>query len=235
LILSENAFVSELTGDALASNSSVPPSEIVADEIEAALAAFKERADALVKSAAEREVTDNDSIGRAADVRSMIQTLSDAVWMRAREIAEPHQRAVSTAKTRTERFLADLVGADQQLMQRIADCRHAQRQRAAAQAAEQRAREAELRAAAPEPVSPQIDSAPVSLPAVRGDYGSRIGDRAVTTFTYADPTKLPLEVLNAPAVAKAIQAALRAYAKLNPNIPGVTANADLATSHRRPN
>lgn len=234
--MSENAFVTEIAG--VGHNAGVDPVEIVVDQIESALKQFEERRDALIKAGRDRAVTDNDSIGRAADVRSMILTLQEAIWARAKEVAAPHVRATSATKNRTEIFLAELAGIDSLLEQRIADCRAAQRQRAKLQREEQDRREAALRQDLGV-VSPQIDStapaAPVSLPAVRGDYGTRVGDRALTTYVYEDVTKLPLDVLNSPGVAKAIQAALKNYAKLHTTIPGVTAEADLKTSTRRPN
>lgn len=213
------------------------PAEAVGDQIDAAIGAFKARLDALVKDAGDRAVTDNDSIGRAADVRSMIRALNEAVDARGREIAEPHGRAVAVVRTRVERFLAPLVTADAALEQRISACRAAQRERARKQAQEQADREATLRVDAGV-ASPQIDMAPptaMPLPAVRGDYGSRVGDRTVTTYVYSDVRALPLDVLNAPDVAAVIQKVLRVYAKLHREIPGVEVTTGLKTSHRRPN
>lgn len=231
-------------------NSGVAPAELVADEITSVLLQYEERRNALVSAAAARKVTDNDSIGRAADTQTLIRTLRDAIWARAKEVAQPYSNAVETAKTRTQRFLVDLEQADADLAQKVEDCRADQRRRATLQREEQRRMEEALRPPVEEEVSPQIDSGPaprrradplppvegaVSLPAVRGDYGTRVGDRTVTTYVYKDPRKLPVEVLNAPAVAKAIQAALRAYAKLHPVIKHVTVETDMATTTRRPN
>lgn len=230
----DNAFVSELTGEGLTRNSFVEPAEIIGDEMDAALAQFAERSAALVKAATDRVVTDNDSIGRAADTQSMIRALDEAVWARAKEIAAPHNRAVNVAKGKAERFLAELAAADQLLTDKIRDCRTAQRDRAAAQKREQAEREAALRGATEEAVNPQIDSGPIALPKVRGDYGSTVSDRALTTYSYADARKLPKAVLDMPAVEKAIQAALRAYVKVHKLPKGVTANADMTTTHRRP-
>jgi hypothetical protein len=229
-------------------NSGVEPAEIAGDEINSVLTQFEARRDALVKAATDRTVTDNDEIGKAADIISMIRTLDETIWARAKEVAEPNSRAVETVKNRTARFVADLATSMSVLDQRIKDLRDVQRQRAQAQRDEQRQREAALRPD-PEPVNPQIDSAPrrrravpveqpeapVSLAPVKGDYGSRVGDRALTTYVYADARKLPKAVLDAPAVEKAIQTALRAYVKLHKMPKGVTANADLTTTHRRPN
>lgn len=245
-----NSFTEELAA-APGHNSGVVPAELVADEIASALAQYEERVAALLLAAKSRTVTDNDSIGRAADTQTLIRALGDAIWARAKEIALPYTHAVETAKTRTQRFVSELEQADADLAQKISDCRELQRTRAQQQRDEQRAMEEALRPAIEEVVNPQIDSgpaprrraakapdpveAPVSLPAVRGDYGTRVGDTTVTTYVYADARKLPLDVLNAPAVAKAIQAALRAYAKLHPVIKHVTAKTDMATTTRRPN
>jgi hypothetical protein len=253
--MSENAFVNEIAP--VGHNSGVEPSEIIADEIASVLAQYAERSAALVASGAARVVTDNDSIGRAADTQAMIRTLLDTIWARAKDVAAPYSRAVETAKTRTQNFTVALEAANADLTRKIADCREDQRD-------EQDQAEALLREQA-EVVNPQIDSnpvrrtaavvedadvprpkpkakaivaepvAPVSLPAVRGDYGTRVGDTTVTTYIYKDARKLPLAVLNAPAVAKAIQSALKAYAKLHPEIKHVTASTDMATTIRRPN
>lgn len=228
-----NAFNDELAA-AAGHNSGITPAELVADEIESALTQFVDRAKALVKSAEARTVTDNDEIGKAADIRSMIKTLTDSIMVRAREVAAPHHQAVQTVKGRTERFLADLETADAALVQKISTCREDQRVKAQRQRDEQAAAEAALRPAHVEPVNPQIDSAPVSLPAVKGDYGSRVGDRKLTTYAYADPRKLPRAVLDMPEVEKAIQSALRAYAKVHALPKTVTAIAGVTTTHRRP-
>lgn len=244
-----NSFTDELTAE-VGHNSGVDPAELVADEIASVLLQYKDRRDALVSAAATRKVTDNDSIGRAADTQTLIRTLRDAIWARAKEVAQPYTNAVETAKTRTQRFVVDLEQADADLTQKVDDCRAEQRRRATLQREEQRRQEQALRPPVEEEVSPQIDSGPaprrradplppvegaVSLPAVRGDYGTRVGDRTVTTYVYKDPRKLPLDVLNAPAVAKAIQASLRTYAKLHPVIKHVTVETDMATTTRRPN
>jgi hypothetical protein len=259
--MSDDAFIPPAP---VGHNSGIEPSELVVDQIASVLAQFAERNAALVASANARVCTDNDSIGRAADTRAIIQAQLDTIWARAKEIAAPYSRAVETAKTRTQNFTVDLEAAAAGLTQKIADCREDQRRRAQAQRDEQDQAEALLREQA-EVVNPQIDSnpvkrtaavtaeadvprpkpkakasqpepvAPVSLPAVRGDYGTRVGDTTVTTYIYKDARKLPLAVLNAPAVAKAIQSALKAYAKLHPEIKHVTASTDMATTIRRPN
>lgn len=258
-----NDFVTEIAP--VGHNSGIDPSELIADEIAAAMAQYMERRDTLVASAASRTVTDNDSIGRAADTQALIRALLDAIWARAKDVAAPHSRAVETAKTRTQNFVQALQQADADLTDKIRACRDMQRRRATEQQEDQRRQEEAMRAAT-EVVNPQIDSSPisrdnplgigeplvpkpkpkakapppepvqpVSLPAVRGDYGTRVGDRAVATYVYADVRKLPLDVLNSPGVEKAIQAALRAYAKLHPVIKGVTVSTDMATTLRRPN
>jgi len=227
-----NAFTEELAAAGAGHNSGVDPAELIGDQIEAALLQFSERAAALVKSATDRTIIDNDGVGRAADTQSMIRTLSDTIWARAKEIADPHNRSVAVVKTRTERFVATLAQADEALTVKVRQFRDLQRQRAAEQQAEQRRVEAALRG--PEVVSPQIDSAPIALPKARGDYGSTVSDRAVVTYTYPDPRKLPRAVLDQPAVEKAIQTALRAYMKMHPKTKGVTASTDMTTTHRRP-
>jgi hypothetical protein len=225
-----NAFNDELAG--AGHNSGIDPAEIIGDQIEAALLQFTDRAAALVKSAADRTIVDNDGVGRAADTQTLIRTLTDTVWARAKEIADPHNRSVAVVRTRTEKFIAALAQADETLNTKIREFRALQRKRAEDQRAEQQAREAALRG--PEVVNPQVDSSPIALPKARGDYGSTVSDRAVVTYTYADPRKLPRAVLDQPGVEKAIQTALRAYMKIHPKTKGVTASTDMTTTHRRP-
>lgn len=216
-------------------NSGATPAEIAADEVAAAVAMFKERRDALIADADKRAVTDNDSIGRAADVRSMIRTLRETIEIRAKEIAAPYAQASSTVKRHFENFVVDLDAADARIDQRVRDCREDQRAKAAKQAKEQADAEAALRAKHSMPAAAPMPDAPISLPTVKGDYGSAVGDRTVKVFTYKDPKKLPMDVLKAAGVEKAIQQALRDYHKIHKTIPGVTITTEKTTSHRRPN
>jgi hypothetical protein len=225
-----NSFNDELAG--AGHNSGATPAELVGDEIDSALAQYVDRSTALVKSATDRVVTDNDSIGRAADTQAMIRALQDTIWARAKDVAAPHTTATNVVKSRTERFLADLAQADEMLTGKIRDCRTAQRARAAAAREEQRQMEAEMRG--PEVVNPQVDSTPIALPKVRGDYGSTVSDRALTTYVYADARKLPKALFEMPVVADAIQKALKVYMKAHPKTKGVTASTDMTTTHRRP-
>ena len=71
------------------------------------------------------------------------------------------------------------------------------------------------------------------MPAARGDLGSRTGDRKRQIFTIADPRKLPLDVLNHEAVAKAIQQACRDVYRVKKKIKGVVITEDVGTSVRK--
>lgn len=211
--------------------SKAPPSEIIGEEVDRALALLTARRDALITDVSNRKVTDNDEIGRAADVNALIGALVAEAREKCVAIALPHTQASQTAKAKLERFIANLERADIDLKARIAACRQKQRSIARQQQDEQRAREAELRGVQQTELAP---AQPVSLPSVRGDYGSSVSDRAVKEFSYTDPTKLPIEVLNHRAVKKAIQQALRDYSKLHDTIPGVHVGDDLATTIRKP-
>jgi hypothetical protein len=216
------------------------PAEIVRDQLAAMLAmphgigqSFEQRKAELIASAGRCAVTDNDSVGRAGDLQAMIVRLLDAVDQRVTEIAEPHALAVGAVRAGRERFAADLLTAQASVRALVDAFRDDQRKKAKEAADQQRADEAARRQALKlaEPADPA--SAPaVALPAVKGDFGSRTGDRKVKTYSWKDPRKVDLLVLNHAAVQEAMQRACRDLNKVQATIKGVTITEGAATTVR---
>ena len=216
------------------------PAEIVRDQVAAIFAAlnasgktFEERKAELIVSAGRAVITDNDSVGRAGDLQGMIARLLETVEHRVTEIVEPYRMAVVAARAQQDRFGADLVAANGKVRAAVDQFRSDQRAKAAAAAEQQRADEAARRAAlaleaAPAAAEPTV----IALPAVKGDFGSRTGDRKVKTFAWADPRKVDLKVLNHSAVKKAMEQACRDLAKVQDKIKGVIITEGAATTVR---
>jgi hypothetical protein len=204
-----------------------PPEETARTELTDALAEFEARKAEIVASFSEQRliVTDNASAGTTADKIAIAKTLLDDIDAARRRVKAPFDRAVKTVDGGATKFAEEVEQAIRRAEQKIrefrADARRRAREAAEAQAAEERrlAAEAGLETLA-EPAAPIRDT-DVQLPVARGDYGSKVHDGKVKTFEIEDVRQLPDEILKAPAVEKAMLAAIKQLARLRDTIPGV--------------
>jgi hypothetical protein len=209
------------------------PAEMVQAELGEALLQFTKRRDDLVGSAGRVVITDNDQLGRASDLHSMIVVLLDRIDAARADAVEPHRQAQAAGMAVAEKFAADLFDAKRAVREAIDKFRADQREAAEKAQAEQAAAEAVLRAAkklaekAPEPTQP------IALPAVKGDYGSRTGDRKVKTYSWKDVRKVDLQVFKHPKVVEAMQAACRQLDQAGVTLKGVTIDNGYATTVRK--
>lgn len=211
-----------------------PLHEIAADALTAKLREFEERRAEILSKLPKIAVVDEDTTGRAAAVIKAIRALDDAVCQRGKEVAQPYGDAYDTVSARVSNWLQELRDGLETVNAKIESYRSAERERIRNARIAQQQEEARLRAAAnplgigekprarggPAPVVEPEEVAIAPLPAVRGDYGTLTTDRAKVDYEIEDVRKLPDEVLNAPAVIKALKSACRSYGRLKPDIPG---------------
>lgn len=219
----------------------VPPAEIIADLVDSALKQFQDLRDQRIAAAGRVEVIDQDTTGRAGDLKAMIATLNERVRNEIYAIAEPHDQAVKLARARMERWLEPLLAASSSVNEKIENYRSAERKRIAEQKRKQREEEqAALAKNAPKEdegwVSSNVSATPeepiqVKLAPVRGDFGSLTSDRKVLEVEILDPRALPDLVLNHAKVREAMIAAVKDLHKLQKDIPGakVTSGAKATT------
>jgi len=222
-------------------NSGTPADMVMAELGEKLVEYHKRRTDLL--GAVERcSVTDNDTIGKAGDLIAMIGRLVSVVEARAEEVFEPHVLAVNAGRAARDKWTAELSAGAWSVRAKIDAFRAEQRKKAREQQEEQeaiaaaalaKAREAEAPAAIEPPAPAPTPAAPIKLRAVRGDLGSRVGDRDVSIFTIKDPRKVDIQVLNHPKVQEAMQAACRALDRAGVKIKGVIKETTLATTVRK--
>jgi hypothetical protein len=242
--------------------------EIAKADTEEALSQFEDRKKALLEGAEKAFVSDEDSTGRAADLRALIKALVARAESVVLDVRAPIDRARAAIVSAEERWLDALATADEKIAGLIEQYRKDERQRIADRKREQALEEAAARAAnnplrigAPRraqiestagveaaagptdlvpdaavveqaaPAMPDFEE-PIVLPKVRGDYGSLTTDRAAAAFEILDVRALPDEVLKAPAVTKALLSAIRAYHRLNPNVPGVKVGSTVKSQTR---
>lgn len=204
-----------------------PPEETAGLEITDALTELEARKAEIIAAFSDQRliVTDNASAGTTADKIAIAKTLLDDIEARRRRIKAPFDRAVKTVDGRAAKFAEDVNAGIRRAEQAIrtfrADARRRAAEAAQAQAEEEArlAREAGLETLAPPP--PPVRETDVTLPVARGDYGSKVHDGKEKTFEIEDVRALPDEILKAPAVQKAMLAAIKQLARLTETIPGV--------------
>lgn len=236
-----------------------PPAERAGMEITTALAELEDRrAQVLAAFTPERLIVKtNHDVGQTADKISLARALMDTVDRLRREAKAPYDLAVKTVDGRTAAWLEEVQEAIWAADAMIRKFRADARARATAALERQRAEEARLRDEAVATgvvetfVGPSIDTreivnvparprrapvqpAEIRLPTAVGDYGSKVHDKREVTFTIVDVRKLPDQVLKAPAVEKAMLAAIKQLHRLQPEIEGVKVNEGTTDSIRKP-
>ncbi len=217
----------------LGHNSGIP-AEQVRDHLGIVFASYVPRRDEMIASAGRAKIDSNDAVGKAGDLRALISTFRARLEDRVDETIEPHVQAERLGKAMFQNWVTGLDKADRELAQAVEKFRADQRDAAKRQQDEQRAEEAARRAALAKPIEvPAPAPTPIALPAVRGDYGSRTGDRKVQNFEIKDVRKVDLRVLKHPKVAEAMQAACRDIYKIDKKITGVVVHEDMTTTVRK--
>lgn len=217
------------------------PIEMLRERIATGLTPLSARAKTLLDSCSRVSITDNDAVGRAGDLQAMLATVVERAQAVVEDEARDFHHGVAVSKRMFEEFAGPIDTARLKVRDQVSAFRQEQRAAAVKAQQEQRAAEKRLREAAAAVEHPtdvtmvphQEEPITVALPAVRGDYGSRTGDRRVKVFVIADPRKLDLKVLNHPKVAEAIQQACRDLSKIQSKIKGVVVHQDHATTVRK--
>jgi hypothetical protein len=224
------------------------PAEVVRDQMNAAIdtpqangRTLRQRRDDLIAAAGRVEkITDNDMVARAGDLQAMMSQLGERVEAREWDAVESFALGVKAGQSLRLTFIAPLEKARLEVRAKVEAFRTEQRDLAAQQQREQdeqqraarAAKAAGGRAAAPAP-SPPVEEQRIALPAVRGDLGSRTGDRKVDVFTIADPRKLDMDILTSERVTAAIQQACKDLYRVKKKIKGVVVTQDFATTVRK--
>lgn len=224
--------------DQLLSNNP-PPEETAGMEISTRLAELDARKAEILGALERVQVSDNHTAGSAADFVSICQHLLRAADAIRREIKTPYDRAVKTVDGRTAAYVEEVERAVAKVEQMIRDFRAEQRRLAANALEEQRAEEARLREAAQKgqllgadgevvydhgqtfPTAAPVSEAEISLPVARGEFGTKVSDQKLKDYRITDVRALPDEILKAPAVERAMIAAIKQLARLRADIPGV--------------
>lgn len=234
--------MTNLRPDHLVSNQP-PPAETAGMEIDTLLAELDARKeDILAAFTPERlVVTDHATAGTTADKIAIAQAFLKKVDRLRQDAKAPYDQAVKTVDGRAASFIGDVTKAIEEAYRLIREFRTAERDRAAAALEEQREEEARLRVAAkpvgaeemmdcyqfgtvpavPEPAPEPVRADEIRLPAARGDYGGKVHQTKETTYKITNVRKLPDQILKAPAVQKAMLAAIKQLAKLQEKIEGV--------------
>jgi hypothetical protein len=244
-----------MDGDAISHLGHNSLSAAAAREIDDELARFRDRAKAIEEAEKRVVIDDEDTAGRASDFAAQARALAEEAGAARDRVREPYKQASDLVTTRALRFAEPLQAVADRVIHRIGEYRRFQREKAAEDLRLQQGEEARLRAAA---AARQAPSAPapapaeyasddrwlyeqraarpaqaVSLPATRGDYGSRVHDRKVKVVTIDDPRALPDAILLSDKVQEAMKAVCRDMSKHMKVIPGATITTDIAPSHRR--
>lgn len=239
-----------LAPDHLRSNQP-PPAETAGMDIDTALAELEARkAEILAAFTPERlVVTDHATAGTTADKIAIAKAFLAKVDRLRQDVKAPYDLATKTVDGRSAAFVQAIRDAIDEGYRLVREFRTAERDRAAKALEEQRAEEARLRAEAlavdpahaanmqdqedmmdcyqfgtvpapaaePEPVRAEE----IHLPAARGDYGGKVHQTKETTYRIVNVRKLPDQILKAPAVQKAMLAAIKQLGRLQAEIPGV--------------
>lgn len=159
--------------------------------------------------------------------------------MAEKEVREPYDQACRTASARVDKFLDPLRAAETSIKAKIKAFRDAERTRAQEQQDEQRqletaaiAAKAPTRSRRPTTLAPP-EAEPVSLPGVRGDFGTTTSDRRVKVYEITDVHALPDIVLNHDKVIEALKSACRDANKLMKTIPGCKISTVVDNTTRR--
>lgn len=222
-----------------------PPMETAVMELTTALAELDARkAEILAAFTPERlVVTDNATAGSTADKIKIAEAFLERVDRLRRDHKDPYDQAVKAVDGKVHGYLQEVRDAIGEGWKLIRAFRADARARAARQLEEQRAEEARLREelmespgpfSEPEPPAPApVRPEEIRLPVARGDYGAKVSDQLQKTFTIDDPRKLPDQILNAPAVRKAMLAAIKQLVRLQETIEGVTIGTEAGDKIRR--
>jgi hypothetical protein len=222
-----------VSDDHLISNSAaVPLAEQAREEVRLAIAPFKTRQEQLLAALDGVDVKDDEEMRRAVDKIALSRALRENVDGLLQPVGQPYRDAAHAVRATAMAFLDPLQIKEQDAQRSIDAFRKRVRERAAAAANEQAAREAELRKAAGLESGPveQVRAADVRLPSARSDYRGQVFDRKVINVRIVDVRLLPDTVLKSAGVIEACERAVRKLAALTRDIPGAEIEDDQKSS-----
>lgn len=183
------------------------------------LTPVKRQVTTISNQAADLLIDSKESLAQATDILSKIKASSKDIEKRKKEITDPLNKALKSARDLFRPIEADLVTAERTIKDKMLDYSNEIERKAAEQAAklEQRVEKGTMRV---DTAMRKMDEIETVDSQVKGETGA-IQFRTVRNIKIVDPTKIPLKYLMNEKVIAAISAAVRTDVLNGTKVDGV--------------
>lgn len=195
--------------------------EAVRNQMDEIISVRQERRDEFIAKIDAKQVTNRELAGDAADLIKLGKAFADIVEGQRKAITDPLRQAAEAGKGMVDEFLIPLDEAIGRLKARLDAWDAEDQERMRAQQAEQEEQMQAMRARAEKPdvVAPPLQ--PAKRRQIRGDYGAKVSEAEVITWTVEDVSQVPANILNSETVKAAIVQVAKSMEKHFTVIPGL--------------